>query len=150
MPFLRRLFQIELIAQMALVLCAVLFALVFTLAAALFGDSSLLTPEGLLAAPLLAATAYGYGVLPVVLVSAPLYAALEARRPITTVAAILIGVFPGVVILLVSFVWLGSSLRFGPTIFSPIYAGLYAACGLSVGAATHLLRTWGKDVASAV
>jgi uncharacterized membrane protein len=142
MPFYSRLLRIELIAQVALVACALLFAGVLALLAALSAAPPGVEFRDLAAVPSLAAVTYTHGVLPVAIVGAPLYAALEAHRRATVATAILVGLVPGLIALIV---WAtGPSIVLGPTILTPVYGALYLACGISVALATHLLRTRGR------
>src|ERR1700722_17045248 len=92
----------ELIAQIALRSCALLLAVVFTLVTALGAGHPPFELRHLAALPSLAAMAYAQGVLPVAVIGAPLYAALEARRRATAATAILVGIVPGLIILIVS------------------------------------------------
>ena len=137
--FLLRFLRIELIAQLALILCALLFGLAFMLSAAAFGGSAPFKVQDLMAVPSLALMAYLYEVGPVAILFAPIYAILEARNRATVVTAALAGMAPGLAMLILSFT---PAARM--PIFTPLYSTLYMAVGLSVAAATHLFRTRGE------
>lgn len=137
--FLLRLLRIELIAQLALILCVLLFGLAFMISAAVFGGSAPFKVQDLMAVPSLALMAYLYEVGPVAILFAPIYAVLESRNRATVVTATLAGVAPGLAMLILSFT---PAARM--PIFTPLYATLYMAVGLSVAAATHLFRTRGE------
>ena len=135
--FVRRLLHVELVSQAALALCAVLFGVTFVFLETVSGQSVSPGLENLLVILSLAYVVYVSGILPVVLVGAPIYAVLEAHERATGRSAILIGAIPGAVLLFVSFTPLASRLN-----ITPYYSLIYIACGVSVAVATHLLRTW--------
>jgi hypothetical protein len=131
--------MVEFTAQIALILCALLFALLFLVGAALAGQATPFKAEDLLAVPALAAAVYTSGVLAVVLIGAPIYAVLEAYKRATVATAVLVGVAPGFALLFVSLMptlW--------PATVTPIFSVLYIAFGASVAAATHLFRNRGE------
>jgi hypothetical protein len=140
MPFVRRLLQVELVSLVALALCAALFAIMFVLLAAVLEESARPIIDSLWVLLSLAYVVYLSGVLPIMLIGAPIYTALEAHGRATAVASVVVGLIPGMVIFVVSVV--PSAARLNVT---PAYSLIYAVCGVSVGAATHLLRTWKQE-----
>jgi hypothetical protein len=143
MTFTRRLLVAELQAQAALLACAVLVAaglgLVALFAKGTAGHSAHEVASLLLLA---AAGTYVYGLLPVALYGAPLYAIADhlGRAKWLVVAAI--GALPGAI--LVPFTLSGEST------FSFTGAIVAIACGLFVSVATHLLYRRAKGVPGGV
>ena len=148
MSFLKRLAAVELVAQIALATCAILFALIFVLVGKWGSASDNTVAETAAASVGLALIVYVSGLISVALVGAPIYAILEAKRLMNTLTAVIVGALPGVVLLLASWV---SSLSMVSAIrlnVSPDYALIYIVLGITVGVMTHLLRTWRKGDAA--
>lgn len=144
MTYLRRLFHVELAAQISLAACALLFGIimmgvsVFGLDRPFEGGDTALSAVG--AAAVLAVMVYFYCVGPVALLVAPIYAALEARNRTNAVTSICTGLIPGLLMLLYSvtpFAANGSGN-------SLVTLGCLAT-GASIATGVHLIRTWNQS-----
>jgi hypothetical protein len=132
MRFFRQLLQIQLLAQGALILCAVLLAIAVSLFGAVFTHNGPLQ-IGDLAVPFgIAIATYIFGVLPVVLFGAPAYAILQMRNRATLLNVLVLGVGPGVVMLLASMTPIAQTSD-----LTPALAALFVVCGMFVAWATH-------------
>jgi hypothetical protein len=137
MSFFWRLLQVEFGAQLALIACAVLVGVSFTILIFLDPGSKPPAAGDLIVLPGLAWVAYMLGVAPVVLLGAPIYAILEARERATAVASVLIGAIPGLCLIGLSISPLANRAN-----ITPVFSLLYLLCGISVGGLTHLIRNW--------
>jgi len=140
MRFIRRLLAVELVAQIALAICALSFALVFVVGGALVTGQNAqdlgVATSALLA---LAFAVYCTGAVAVIFLGAPLYAILEAKSLATTATSALVGIVPGAILLIVSIASSASLAK-----ITPAYAVIYLACGIPVAWTTHLFRTWNQ------
>ena len=88
---------------------------------------------GDLAAPFgIAIATYVFGVLPVVLFGAPAYTILQVRNHATLPNVVMLGVAPGVVMLLGSMTPMAQNSD-----ITPALATFFIVCGLFVACATH-------------
>jgi hypothetical protein len=82
------------------------------------------------------------GVITVALIGAPIYAVLESRGGVSILGVITIGALPGIALLFLSLGPLSTMANAMRMNVSATYALIYVVLGISVAAATHLLRTW--------
>jgi hypothetical protein len=132
-----RLVKVELTAQLALILCALLFGIMFVLFTAVSRGSVSLKVQDLMAVPILSLVAYLQELGPVAIIFAPIYAVLEAHKRATVTTAMLAGAAPGLAVLALAFTPAAAGIQ----IFPPVYSALYTAVAVSVAAATHLFRS---------
>jgi len=143
MTYLGRLFRVELAAQISLVACALLLAMVMMVVGLLGinhpfeGEDAAMSAVG--AAAVLALIVYLYCIGPVALLIAPIYAALEARNRANAVTSLCVGLAPGLLMLIYSVTPFSAS----GSVSSLIPLGCLAT-GASIATGVHLIRTWNQ------
>lgn len=143
MPYLRRLFRVELAAQISLVACALLFAIVMIVGALLGtnlpfeGEGATMSAVG--ASVMLAFIVYLYCLGPVALLIAPIYAVLDARGRANAVTSACVGLVPGLLMLIYSV----TPISVSRSVSSLVPLGCLAT-GVSITTGIHLIRTWNQ------
>lgn len=130
---LKQLLYIELVAQLALCACTLLFAMsivVFTSISPGSGSNTVLVLP-------LALAAYLTTAVPVALLVAPIYAVLEAKRRVTTISALMIGAIPGLAMLIYA-----ETLSPSRGVDSPALPVIILIFGIFVATTLHLFRSW--------
>ncbi len=143
MTYLGRLLRVELAAQISLVACALLFAMVMVGVGLLGTDRPFEGEDAAMiavsAGVALALMVYLYCIGPVALLIAPIYAALEARNRANVVTTICVGLVPGLLILIYSF----TPFAVNGSVSSLIPLGCLAT-GASIATGVHLIRSWNR------
>lgn len=143
MTYLERLLRVELAAQVSLLACVLLFAIILVAVGLLGinqsfeGADPATTAMG--TAAVLSMVVYMYCVGPVALLIAPIYAALEGRNRATAVTSTGVGLVPGVLMLIYS----ATPFAASGSVDSLVPLGCLAT-GASVAAGVHLIRTWNQ------
>ena len=140
MTFKQRLLRVELSAQVALIACAVLIPVLMATVGLLWGQGlHAFRDVDLLIALSIIVVAYLYGLLPVVLYGAPVYALLEMKGRASWLNVIAVGVTPGLVLAVFTVTPSGSPMK------SMLRMSLLVtASGLVTSVITHWHRTRAK------